>query len=60
MRLTTSMMLPLLLPVLQNARSRPAGPGCPLKGPYYVVRQGAFSFGTAPSGSTATITTVPR
>jgi hypothetical protein len=32
----------------------------PLNGPFYTVRHGAFSFGNAPSGSTALISTVPH
>jgi hypothetical protein len=60
MRLTSLIMLPLLLTVPQMRAADQQVLVAPLKGPYYVVRHGAFSFGAAPRGSTATMTTVPH
>jgi len=57
---TILIILPLLLAVPQMRAAKQQVLAAPLKGPYYVVRHGVFSFGTAPSGSTAAITTVPH
>src|SRR5689334_21907406 len=59
-RATVLIILPLLLAVPQMRAAKQQVLAAPLKGPYYVVRHGVFSFGTAPSGSTAAITTVPH